>query len=467
METNIVTRFAPSPTGYLHIGGLRTALFNYLYARANGGKFLLRIEDTDKARNSNEAKEAILRAFNWMGLDYDGEVIYQSERFLIYQHYIELLLKEGKAYYCYMSKEELEDLRESQKARSETPRYDNRYRNFQGTPPEGIKPVVRIKAPLEGEISFEDGVKGRISINAKEIDDFIIARSDGSPTYNFVVAIDDSLMGVTDIIRGDDHLSNTPKQILIYQALNFKIPKFFHVPMILNPQGHKLSKRDGAMNVMEYQSMGYLPQALLNFLIRLGWSYGNQEVFSKEEMLKLFNPKDLNTAPSAYNQEKLLWLNSYYLKNLTNDNINALLPLYNEKIPSQKTQDMLYTELKERSKTLQEFVALLRECLLPISVYDEKMKNKLQTSENIHLLKELIIYFKAIKKPIDSTKAAEIELESFASFQGIKPKSFFMLLRFALLGKSGGVSIAPLLAVLEKEEILMRLKNALAILDIT
>lgn len=466
METSIVTRFAPSPTGYLHIGGLRTALFNYLYARSNGGKFFLRIEDTDRARNSNEAKEAILEAFNWVGLDYDGEVIYQSKRFLIYQHYIELLLREGKAYYCYMSKEELENLRESQKARGETPRYDNRYRDFQGTPPEGIKPVVRIKAPLNGEISFDDGVKGKISICAQEIDDFIIARSDGSPTYNFVVAIDDYLMGITDIIRGDDHLSNTPKQILIYQTLNFKIPKFFHVPMILNPQGHKLSKRDGAMNVMEYQMMGYLPQTLLNFLIRLGWSYGDQEIFSKEEMLRFFNPENLNTAPSAYNQEKLLWLNSYYLKRLTSDSINSLLPLYNEKIPSQKTQDILYTELKERSKTLQDFVALLRECLLPISSYDETMKNKLQTPENIHLLKELIIYFKAIKNPIDSTKAAEIELESFASFQGIKPKSFFMLLRFALLGKSGGVSIAPLFAVLGKEEILMRLQNALGNLEI-
>ncbi|WP_104721387.1 glutamate--tRNA ligase [Helicobacter mesocricetorum] len=465
METNIVTRFAPSPTGYLHIGGLRTALFNYLYARANGGKFLLRIEDTDKARNSNEAKEAILRAFDWVGLDYDGEVIYQSERFGIYEKYIQLLLGEGKAYYCYMSKEELEDLREAQKARGKTPRYDNRYRDFQGTPPQGIQPVVRIKAPLEGEISFDDGVKGKISINAKEIDDFIIARSDGSPTYNFVVAIDDALMGVTDIIRGDDHLSNTPKQILIYQALNFKIPKFFHVPMILNPQGHKLSKRDGAMNVMEYQSMGYLPEALLNFLIRLGWSYGDQEIFSKEEMLRLFNPNDLNTAPSAYNQEKLLWLNSHYLKVLSVDSINALLPLYNEQIPSQKIQDILYVELQERSKTLQEFVALLKECLLPVKTYDEKMKNKLQTLENIHLLKELIIYFKAIKNPIDSTKVAETELESFANFQGIKPKSFFMLLRFALLGKSGGVSLAPLLASLEKEEILLRLQNALANLE--
>ena len=266
----IITRFAPSPTGYLHIGGLRTALFNYLYARANGGKFLLRIEDTDLARNSTDAKEAIIQAFDWVGLDYDGEVVYQSQRFPLYTQYIQQLLDEGKAYYCYMSKEELDSLREEQRKRGETPRYDNRYRDFKGTPPDGVKPVVRIKAPLNGEICFSDGVKGEMRIAAKEIDDFIIARSDGTPTYNFCVAVDDALMGVTNVIRGDDHLSNTPKQIIIYEALGFKVPKFFHVPMILNPQGHKLSKRDGAMSVMEYKDMGYLPEALLNFLVRLG-----------------------------------------------------------------------------------------------------------------------------------------------------------------------------------------------------
>ena len=205
----IITRFAPSPTGYLHIGGLRTALFNYLYARANGGKFLLRIEDTDLARNSLDATKAIIEAFEWVGLEYDGEVVYQSKRFDLYKEYIKKLLDEGKAYYCYMSKEELDLLRAEQEKNKQTPRYDNRYRDFTGTPPDGVKPVVRIKAPLEGSVSFKDGVKGEINIQAKELDDFIIARSDGTPTYNFVVAVDDALMGVSDVIRGDDHLSNT------------------------------------------------------------------------------------------------------------------------------------------------------------------------------------------------------------------------------------------------------------------
>ncbi len=237
-----ITRFAPSPTGYLHIGGLRTALYNYLWARKTNGEFRLRIEDTDTQRNNDEAMEAILEAFKWVGLSYDGEVEYQSKRMDIYKKYIQQLLDEGKAYYCYMSKDELEALREEQMANKQTPRYDGRYRDFTGTPPSGIEPVVRIKAPLEGKITFVDGVKSIMNINCNEVDDFIIARSNGNPTYNFVVAIDDALMGMTDVIRGDDHLTNTAKQIIIYEALGFDIPKFFHVPMINNPQGKNFLK---------------------------------------------------------------------------------------------------------------------------------------------------------------------------------------------------------------------------------
>jgi len=288
-----VTRFAPSPTGYLHIGGLRTALFSWLTAKHNDGKFLLRIEDTDMARNSEEAKDAILKAFEWVGMDYDGEIVYQSKRFDLYKKYIDQLLEEGKAYKCYMTKEELDALREEQMAKKERTRYDGRYRDFTGTPPEGVEPVIRIKAPQEGVISFVDGVKGAMSIAASEVDDFVIARADGSPTYNFVVAIDDALMGLTDVIRGDDHLYNTPKQIVVYNALDFKIPNFYHVAMINNEQGKKLSKRDGATDVMEYKALGFLPEALLNFLVRLGWSHGDQEIFSIEEMIELFDPKDI------------------------------------------------------------------------------------------------------------------------------------------------------------------------------
>ncbi|MDE6885706.1 MAG: glutamate--tRNA ligase [Helicobacteraceae bacterium] len=456
----IVTRFAPSPTGYLHIGGLRTALFNYLYARNSGGKFLLRIEDTDLARNSTEAKEAIIKAFDWVGINYDGEVVYQSHRFELYTKYIEHLISEGKAYYCYMSKEELETLREEQRKRGETPRYDNRYRDFSGTPPSGIKPVVRIKAPLDGEICFKDGVKGEIKVMAKEIDDFIIARSDGSPTYNFVVAIDDALMGVSDIIRGDDHLSNTPKQIIIYEALGFKIPNFFHVPMILNPQGHKLSKRDGAMSVMEYKDMGYLPEALLNFLVRLGWSYGDKEIFSLKEMIDLFNPNDLNSSPSAYNTDKLLWLNSHYINMLDNESINKLLEYYNVKIVDVKVQNLLYSEIKERSKTLIDFINLLNECLNPKD-FDLKMAQKVRNSGNLEILKSFMDYFIGCSAPLQTPKDVENLIESFANTNNFDSKKLFMPLRYALLGKSGGISLAPLIAALGKDELIARFQKAI------
>ncbi|WP_416860531.1 glutamate--tRNA ligase [Helicobacter ganmani] len=463
--SKIVTRFAPSPTGYLHIGGLRTALFNYLYARANGGKFLLRIEDTDLARNSIDAKEAILQAFAWVGMDYDGEVVYQSQRFSLYQEYIDRLLKEGKAYYCYMQKEELDKNRKEAEAKGQVWKYDNRYRDFTDTPPAGVKPVVRIKAPTEGEICFLDGVKGEIRIAAKELDDFIIARSDGTPTYNFVVTIDDALMGVTDVIRGDDHLSNTPKQIILYQALSFVIPRFYHVPMILNPQGQKLSKRDGAMSVMEYKTLGFLPQALLNFLVRLGWSHKDQEIFSMQEMLDFFNPNSLNSAPSAYNKEKLLWLNAHYLHKLDCKQINTLLPFYGAEIPNQRAQEILYPEIKERSKTLLEFVEILKTCLTSVVTYDEKMLQKVKNEENIHLLKEFMIYLQSLKTPFENVQEAEQEIATFADFQGIKAKSFFMSLRFALLGSPGGVGIAPLMSALGAEVVIERIKQALEILS--
>ena len=459
--SNIVTRFAPSPTGYLHIGGLRTALFNYLYARANGGKFLLRIEDTDLVRNSTDAKEAIIQAFDWVGLDYDGEVVYQSQRFELYEKYIKRLLDEGKAYYCYMQKEELDAKRKEAESQGKVWKYDNRYRDFSGSAPAGIKPVVRIKAPLEGEICFKDGVKGEMRIQSKELDDFIIARSDGTPTYNFVVAVDDALMGVTDVIRGDDHLSNTPKQIVIYQALGFEIPKFFHVPMILNPQGKKLSKRDGAMSVMEYQEMGYLPEALLNFLVRLGWSYGDEEIFSMEDMLRYFNPNDLNSAPSAYNKDKLLWLNGHYLHKLENSALNALLPTYHAKIPEKRVQEILYGEIKERAKTLLDFTEILEKCLNPVRSYDEKMRKKIKNEENIHLLRKFAVYLKSLQIPLENAQVVESELKAFADFNGIEAKSLFMPLRYALLGISGGVGVVALIAALGAEEVQNRIQSAL------
>jgi len=323
-----ITRFAPSPTGYLHIGGLRTALYSYLWAKKTQGEFKIRIEDTDTARNNEDAVNAIFEAFEWVGMPSDCEIEYQSKRTDIYKKYISQLLEEGKAYKCYMSKEELSALREKQEAAKENPRYDETWRPEEGKIlpdiPNDIEPVIRIKAPKTGTIEFQDGIKGDMKFDANQVDDFVIARANGMPMYNFVVVIDDHLMKMTDVLRGDDHLSNTPKQIVIYNALGFELPKFYHMSMINNPQGKKLSKRDGAMDVMQYKRDGYLPEALLNFLVRLGWSNGDQEIFSMDEMLELFDPNNINKSASAYNAEKLLWLNAHYIKNVSNETVKSM-----------------------------------------------------------------------------------------------------------------------------------------------
>ncbi|WP_187647434.1 glutamate--tRNA ligase [Nitrosophilus labii] len=455
----VVTRFAPSPTGYLHIGGLRTALFNWLWARKNGGKFILRIEDTDLSRNSQEATRAILESFDWVGLDYDGEVAYQSKRFDIYKRYIQKLLDEGKAYYCYMSKEELDALREEQQKRGERPRYDRRYRDFKGTPPKGVDPVVRIKAPLQGDIIFEDGIKGTIVIRAEELDDFIIARSDGTPTYNFVVAIDDALMGITDVIRGDDHLYNTPKQFIVYEALGFKVPKFYHVPMILNEQGKKLSKRDGAMDVMEYKRMGYLPEALLNFLVRLGWSHGDQEIFTIEEMKELFDPKDINKSASAYNLSKLEWLNAHYIKNSSNERLLNLLKDFNIYLESHDKKEILLDALKERAKTIKEMAELAKEILEEPQNYDEKALKKALKGEWREILTLFLEKLKINEPhlPVDYHKIIEdVVKEKEIGFGKIGQP-----LRVALLGKLSGPGLDEVMAIIGKEESIKRVEKFL------
>lgn len=447
----ITTRFAPSPTGYLHIGGLRTALFNFLYAKANGGKFLLRIEDTDFNRNSIDATKAIIEAFDWVGLNYDNDdVVYQSKRIDIYKKYIDILLEKKLAYYCYMSKEELDSLRESQKKEGKTPKYDNRYRDFQGTPPNGINPVVRIKAPLEGSIVFTDALKGRIEINAKEMDDYIIMRSDGTPTYNFVVAIDDALMGVSDVIRGDDHLTNTPKQILIYQALGFDIPNFCHIPMILNSQGKKLSKRDGALNVMEYKEMGILPEALLNFLLRLGFSHKDQEIFSFQEMIELFRLENLSSSSSAYNESKLLWLNNHYIKKSKDSRLEKLLNLDLDLESTKK--EVLFKELKERSNTLVELKEMLNSIFKIPESYDQKMLSKInsQTKDILNKAIDSIANF-------DNLENIGQSLHDFATANDIKIGKILSALRCAILGKSGGMGVNELIFILGKKEIQKRI----------
>jgi len=458
----VVTRFAPSPTGYLHIGGLRTALFSYLWARKNGGKFLLRIEDTDKARNSVEAAEAIVKAFHWLGLEHDGEITYQSQRDDIYAIYINRLLESGKAYKCYMSKEELDTLRETQTANKERAKYNGKYRDFNGTPPEGVAPVIRIKAPLSGDIVVRDGVKGDITFKAEDIlDDFVIARGDGSPTYNFVVAIDDHLMGVTEVIRGDDHLSNTPKQMIVYEALGFDIPKFYHVPMIHNHEGKKLSKRDGATDVMAYKEMGYTPEALLNFLVRLGWSHGDQEIFSMDEMMELFNPKDINKSASIYNTEKLDWLNSHYIKNMPNAKLADLLEEHGLLLASHDKKEILLDALKDRAKTIKEMAQLVNEILIAPASYDEKAVAKSFKADAVDVLNTFAAKVKSsheLHLPSDYHHL----MQEVVDEAGIGFGKIGQPLRIALLGKMSGPGLDSVMAIIGKAETLERIEKAIA-----
>ncbi|QOR61796.1 glutamate--tRNA ligase [Sulfurovum sp. ST-21] len=460
-----VTRFAPSPTGYLHIGGLRTALFSWLTAKHNNGKFLLRIEDTDMARNSEEALEAIIKAFDWVGLDYDGEAVYQSKRFDLYKQYTEQLLEEGKAYKCYMTREELDALREEQMAKKERPRYDGRYRDFTGTPPEGVEPVIRIKAPQEGVISFVDGVKGEINIAASEVDDFIIARADGTPTYNFVVAIDDALMGLTDVIRGDDHLYNTPKQIVVYNALGFRIPKFYHVAMINNEQGKKLSKRDGATDVMEYKTQGFLPEALLNFLVRLGWSYGDQEIFSLEEMIELFDPKDINKSSSSYNLDKLLWLNAHYIKNTPNVKLAELLKDFGVDVVEHDKLEMLLDATKERGKTLVELAEQIRLILHTPTEYDPKAVKKAFKGEAKEILTDFIAMLQTWEKPLHLPSDYHAVLEKIVEEKGIGFGKIGQPLRVSLLGAMTGSGLDEIMAIIGVDETIERIERAVATIE--
>jgi glutamyl-tRNA synthetase len=458
---SVITRFAPSPTGYLHIGGLRTALFSWLTAQRKDGEFLLRIEDTDLARNSEEAKDAILKAFEWVGMSHDGEVVYQSRRFDLYKKYIDQLLEEGKAYKCYMSKEELDVLREEQMARKERPRYDGRYRDFTGIPPEGIDPVIRIKAPQEGMISFTDGVKGEMNIAATEVDDFIIARADGSPTYNFVVAIDDALMGCTEVIRGDDHLYNTPKQIVIYNALGLTLPKFFHVAMINNEQGKKLSKRDGATDVMAYKEMGYLPEALLNFLVRLGWSHGDQEIFSLEEMIELFDPNDINKSSSNYNLDKLLWLNAHYIKNTPNAELAELLHPFGVDVRDHDKLELLLDATKERGKTLVELAEQINIILTAPAAYDAKSAKKAFKGEAKEILTDFAEMLKNWDKTLHLPNEYHEVIDKIVADKEIGFGKIGMPLRVSLMGSMTGSGLDEIMAILGVDETVARVEKAI------
>ena len=460
-----ITRFAPSPTGYLHIGGLRTALYSYLWARKTDGKFRLRIEDTDTQRNNDEAMKAIIEAFDWVGLNYDDEVEYQSQRLDIYKKYINQLLDEDKAYKCYMSRTELDALRASQEAAKQTPRYDGTWRPEVGKVlpqvPEDTEFVIRIKAPKEGVITFNDGVKSMMNFDCTEVDDFVIARSNGMPTYNFVVAIDDSDMNMSDIIRGDDHLTNTPKQIVIYEALGFEIPKFHHVPMINNPQGKKLSKRDGAMDVMEYKRQGYLAEALLNFLVRLGWSNGDQEIFSMDEMLELFDPTNINKSASAYNEEKLLWLNSHYIKNVSNDRLAKELEFFDCFLHDHDKKEMILDLSKERAQTIVELKEAINKILVAPTSYDAKGTKKFVKEDTPKFLEAYLKVLEENKETLHLACDYELVTKPFIEAFQLKFPQLFQPIRIGLTGGTQAPSVYDIMAVLGFNEVYKRMTIAL------
>ena len=373
------TRFAPSPTGVLHLGSVRTALFCWLHARRNNGDFILRIEDTDKERSTRENVDAILEGMEWLGLDVDEGPIYQSERMDRYQEVADQWLADGKAYHCYCSKEEIDALREEQMATGKRVRYDGRCRE-RAEPREGIDPVVRFKNPLDGEVVVSDSVRGRVVFENAQLDDLIIRRSDGAPTYNFAVIIDDFDMGITHVIRGDDHLNNTPRQMNMLEALGAEPPIYAHLPMILGPDGSKLSKRHGAVDIREYKEQGYLRNAMLNYLVRLGWSHGDQEVFSVDDMIQLFDIADVNQSASSFNPEKLLWINQQHIISTPAEELGAALMPFLVRVGLDPANGPDLVDVakgfRERAETLLHMAASARYCYEDFDVIDEKSAKK-------------------------------------------------------------------------------------------
>ncbi len=462
----IKTRFAPSPTGYLHIGGARTALFSWLEARREGGTFVLRIEDTDRERSTDESVQAILEGMQWLGLDWDEGPYYQTQRMPRYAEVIQRLLDESKAYRCYCSRERLDALREQQKAAKEKPRYDGRCRDLTEPPPDGVSPVIRFRNPREGEVVVKDLVRGAVAFNNSELDDLIIARSDGSPTYNLTVVVDDADMGVTRVIRGDDHLNNTPRQINILQALGVTPPEYAHVPMILGEDGKRLSKRHGAVSVLQYREEGYLPEALNNYLVRLGWSHGDQEVFSRDEMLRLFEISDVNRAASAFNPEKLLWLNQQYLKSLDPEYIAGHLQWHLQRLGVDTEHGpslaAVVTALCERSRTLVDMAQSARMFYEEFEAYDEKAVKKNFRGEAGAALQRVHEALAAAP----AWQAGELHERVVASAEAMELKlgKVAQPLRVAVSGTAVSPPIDVTLELLGRERTLARIERALALI---
>lgn len=456
---SVVTRFAPSPTGMLHIGGVRTALYSWLYARRHGGRFILRIEDTDLERSTPEAVQVILEGMAWLGLDHDDGPYYQTKRFDRYKEVIAGLLAQGQAYHCYCSKEELDAMRAAQMARKEKPRYDGRCRHRTVAPPAGVQPVVRFRNPLDGEVVVEDRVHGAVRFANAELDDLIIARSDGSPTYNFCVVVDDMDMGVTHVIRGDDHLNNTPRQINMLRALGATPPVYAHASMILGPDGTKLSKRHGAVSVLAYEEQGYLPDALLNYLVRLGWSHGDQEVFTRAEMIEHFDIDRIGKSASAFNPEKLLWLNQQHMMRADVRDLATRLQVYLKRIgvdaPNDARLSAVVEAQRERSKTLVEMAKNSRFFFRENVEMDPAAAAKHLTPEARAMLQE----FSASLNDLTDWTRAQIHdaLTAFATVRGLGLGKVAQPLRVAVSGSTVSPPIDQTLELLGRDATLARI----------
>jgi len=461
----IRTRFAPSPTGFLHIGGARTALFNWLYTRHHGGEFVLRIEDTDQQRSTDESTKAILDAMTWLGLNWDEGPHFQAQRVELHREMVQKLIKEGKAYYCTCTSEKLETKRKTALAAGEKPKYDGtcRDKNLKKSPGS----VVRFRGAQTGITIVEDLIKGNISFNNDELDDLIIERGDGYPTYNFAVVIDDALMNITHVIRGDDHVNNTPRQILMYQALGFDVPKFAHVPMILGSDKARLSKRHGATSVMAYKEMGYLPEALVNYLVRLGWSHGDQEIFSQKELIEHFALDAVGKSPAVFNPEKLLWLNAHYIKEASPKRLMEEMKFLwpgGTNIGDAAFIQKVIVDLQPRVKTLVELAGAANFYFADEIIYEEQAAKKFLVPEISNHLKAMVTAIPTVQN--FNKEGLEEFLKAFTQKKDIKFKVIAQPLRVALTGKIVSPGIDEVMVTLGKERVIQRINAALAYIEI-
>lgn len=462
----VITRFAPSPTGYLHIGGARTALFNWLFAKHSGGKFILRIEDTDRVRSTEESIKAILDAMEWLGLQWDEGPFYQTQRLEVYREYLKKLLESGQAYYCDCTAQELEERRKAAMAEGRKPKYDGRCRE-RGLGP-GANRVIRFRCPDVGTTVLNDLIKGPIFFENSELDDLVIERSDGLPTYNFAVVIDDITMNITHVLRGDDHVNNTPRQILIYQALGISLPHFAHLPMILGEDKARLSKRHGATSVMAYKEMGYLPEALVNYLVRLGWSHGDQEIFNPDELIRHFSMENVGKSPGVFNPEKLLWLNAHYLKERDPKELVPLLqPFLADSNYPQKSEDFLVKAvhtLQPRAHTLKEMAEGIRFYLVDAPNYDPAAAKKFLTPA----MREPFLRLMSVLEGLEDFSTENLE----RAFQqvvveelGLKLGKIAQPVRVALTGGTVSPGLFEIIEILGKETVFKRLRQAVAFME--